>query len=322
MKTGQKVMRVVAVVAVALAAGHVAQSGQKSSVQAASLMPAPTDPGPERVIAASAGDAPVQSLPETDRSFSPALPAPAPQISSPVAVPLAEPDRSPAGPDRIEAAACSAFLALAPRDGAMIDVLLADPCRPEARVVLRHGGLAVTYRTDPAGVLFASLPALQTDALVSARFAGNDRLEARIAVPGAAAMHRFGVQWMGPRAFAVNAFENGADYGDAGHVSTSAPGRPGAGNGFLTMLGDASVEMPMLAEIYTFPVPFRSLPVAVEAAVTEATCGQEILGEVLTAERGTVRLAELSVTMPGCDAVGDYLVLKNLVPDLKLASAN
>ena len=49
----------------------------------------------------------------------------------------------------------------------MIDILLSAPCRRDERVVLRHAGLAVTYRTNAAGALFASLPALSAEAAVS-----------------------------------------------------------------------------------------------------------------------------------------------------------
>jgi hypothetical protein len=42
---------------------------------------------------------------------------------------------------------------------------------------------------------------------------------------------------------------------------------------------------------------------------------------MLTFTGGETRVSDVSVTLPGCDAVGQYLVLKNLVPDLKIASA-
>jgi hypothetical protein len=176
------------------------------------------------------------------------------------------------------------------------------------------------------GAVFASLPALEADARVSVLFAGGETVEARLSLPEAAEFRRFGVQWLGPQSFEVNAFENGADYGQPGHVSAANPHEPAQTmlplDGFLSILGDSGVDAPMLAEIYTFPGTPDPVPVLIEAAVTDATCGREMLGDVLTADRGTVRMSDLSITMPGCDATGDYLVLKNLVPDLKLASAN
>ena len=59
-----------------------------------------------------------------------------------------------------------------------------------------------------------------------------------------------------------------------------------------------------------------------EAAVTATTCGRELLGQTLQTAAGTVKVSDMSLAMPDCDAVGDYLVLKNIVPDMTIASSN
>lgn len=314
----KRLVRVAAVIGIALGAGHLAQRGES---QAAALSVG-SGPVPVSVVPLAASlDADLQrpEPPQADLSL-PLLPEPAARpvaaVPARLAVPtaLAEPDDG-----------CTSRLGLSARPGAMIDFLLTSPCRPGERVVLRHAGLAVTYRINSAGALMGSFPALNPDAAVSVLFSGGETVGATLDLPEAAAFQRFGVQWMGPQAFAVNAFENGADYAMPGHVSAVQPQRPSGAlmpdKGFLTVLGDDQVELPMLAEIYTFPAD-RNVPIVVEAAVTPETCGHEILGESLNAIGGVVRVSDLSVTMPACDAVGDYLVLKNLVPDLKLASAN
>jgi hypothetical protein len=318
MKSGRRLIRVTAVIAVALGAGHVAQSGASNGpTRAASLVPQVT---PQKVTPVAASFEPVLPAQTGGETGLPALPAalPPPRIAPTPS--LAKPEIAEGSPE------CMPLLAVSPRPGAVLDVLLSAPCRPEQRVVLRHAGLAVTYRTNAAGALFASIPALMAEAEVSVLFAGGETIATQIALPEATEHRRFGVQWMGPQTFEVNAFENGADYGEAGHVSSASPKGPAQSllpqQGFLSILGDATVDTPMLAEIYTYPAQHEGVPVVIEAAVTDASCGREMLGEVLTADRGAVRLSDLSVTMPGCDAVGDYLVLKNLVPDLKLAAAN
>lgn len=318
MNSGRKLIRAAAVIAVALGAGHVAQSGSgPGGIYVASFVPqarapkaAPVSVSLEPQMPGLTGlDAAMPSLPKA---------APRPVIA---AVPaLSTPDMAEAPTD------CTPLLALSARPGAVVDLLLSAPCRPDERVVLRHAGLAVTYQTNAAGALFASVPALNPQVEVSILFAGGETVAAQLAVPEAGEHRRFGVQWMGPQTFEVNAFENGAEYGGAGHVSSANPHKAGdrllPQKGFLTSLGDASVDTPMLAQIYTYPAGATDTPVLIEAAVTEATCAREMLGEVLTADRGVVRRSDLAITMPGCDAVGDYLVLKNLVPDLKLAAAN
>jgi len=81
------------------------------------------------------------------------------------------------------------------------------------------------------------------------------------------------------------------------------------------------VDMPLLAEVYTYPA-MGSADVVIEAAVTAQTCGRELLGETLLSEAGRVTVTDLTLAMPDCDAVGDFLVLNNLVPDLTLVAAN
>ena len=312
----KRLIHVCVVIGVALAAGHVAQMGERD-VTFAMIVP---QIKPVDVV-------PLSATTETRLVLADLSPA---EMGLPILPLMADrPDVS--GPARLDAPLavadldCTPVLRLAPGAGAMIDVGLSSPCHPSERIVLRHAGLAVTYRTNSVGALTARLPALTDQAVVSVLFAGGTIIEAELALPEAGQMRRFGVQWLGPLAFGINAFENGAGYGEAGHVSAADAGRPAAGSrdhGFLTLLGDDTVDQPMLAEVYTYPDGTRDVPVVVEAAITAQTCGQDLLGETLNVTGGTVALSDLSVTMPGCDAAGDFLLLKNLVPDMTLASAN
>ena len=81
----------------------------------------------------------------------------------------------------------------------------------------------------------------------------------------------------------------------------------------------------MLAEIYTFPRDTLNGDgterLSIEAEVTEANCGQDTLARTLESDvEGAVAVIELTFTVPGCDAVGDYLVLQNLLQDLRVAT--
>ena len=77
----------------------------------------------------------------------------------------------------------------------------------------------------------------------------------------------------------------------------------------------------MLAQVYTWPADV-TVPseVVIEAAVTDLTCGRELLGETVASVTGTVTITDLTLATPDCDAVGDILVLKNLAPALKIAA--
>jgi len=168
--------------------------------------------------------------------------------------------------------------------------------------------------------VFMAIPALESDARVIVRFPDGFEVASGVAVPDLAGLRRFGVQWQGNDAFQVFGY-NGTDT-----ISAANPGLPPLGdlpmaNAFLTRLGDAAADAPLLAEIYTFPTAGNP-DVVVEAAITPATCGREILGETLASAGGAVTVTDLTLAMPDCDAVGDFLVLNNLAPDLTLAAAN
>ncbi|MDP3958917.1 MAG: hypothetical protein Q8Q26_02355 [Pseudorhodobacter sp.] len=226
---------------------------------------------------------------------------------------------------KLASAACPVQLDLAPQPLAMLGLSLLAPCRPDQRVVLRHGGLTITAKTSATGALFLSLPALEQAAVVAVRFNDGASAEAQIGVPELAGLRRFGVQWLADDAFQVHAFEGEADYGTAGDVRADNPQQPVAGvvpqAGFLTVLGDRHVDLPMQAEIYTYPAdPGIAVRLVVEAAVSAQTCGRELLGELLDSTGGRTTVTDLSLMMPECGAVGDILVLNNLTSDLKIAA--
>ena len=216
--------------------------------------------------------------------------------------------------------ACNTQLDLIPQPGAMIGLTLLAPCNSDQRVVLRHAGLGVTGKTSASGALFAMLPALTAVSEVEVMFPSGDVAKAQIGMPEIAGMQRFVVQWQDTDAFQLHGFENGAGYDQPGHVSASYPGKAGEG-AFLTILGDSTTDLPLLAEVYTFGGD-KTAQIVLESAVTEATCGREILGETIMADDGSVEITDLSLAMPDCSAIGDILVLKNLVQDMKLAAAN
>ena len=68
-------------------------------------------------------------------------------------------------------------------------------------------------------------------------------------------------------------------------------------------------QLPIL---YFDPIPDKN--------VTIANCGLRIEAQTLEVSRaGKMKVQDLSLPIPGCDAVGDFLVLQNLIQDLKVA---
>lgn len=330
MQMKRRIARGVSVLAVALIAGHLVQSmagDQESRVSSE----------PQRVVHLSATTETAHPKPpvlaQATITLAPPSPPQAalPKVPSPegLAVLAAIPQMkltTPEAPAEIVAEACPLTFELSAEPSAMIGLRLVAPCHSGARVVIRHGGLAFTLKTSDAGVLLASIPGMETSGSVEAAFGDGTVAASRLAMPEVGAMRRFAVQWQADDAFQIQAFENGASFGAPGHISASAPHAPAdsapAKGGFLTMLGDPTVATPLLAQVYSFPAdPGAQAEVVVEAAVTPLTCGRELIGETVVSNGGKPVATDLNLAMPACDAVGDYVVLQGLVPDLKLALA-
>ena len=90
------------------------------------------------------------------------------------------------------------------------------------------------------------------------------------------------------------------------------------------LVADAGADA-LMAEVYTFPTLTSDsagrIGLSVEAEVTAANCGRQIAAQTLQLKPGeTLRSRDVTLDMPACDANGDFLVLKNLFEDLKVAA--
>ena len=282
----------------------------------AMALEAPTAPAG---VAATDNDAARQaaSLPDT---------APA---ASPVASVTAEAVTEEPAPETRRAATCRSSMTATSAPLAMVTLALTDPCRPNMRVTFHHEGLMFQVATDATGTVELTVPALSQNALFIADFAEGLGAMASIEVPDLANYDRAALQWRGEAGMQLHALEFGAAYGEPGHVWSDASGSAdttlaGSG-GLLTQLGDPSLDPALMAEVYTFPSGQTrrdgTVSLSVEAEVTARNCGREITAEALQIGRdGVIDGTDVVLTMPGCDAIGEYLVLKNMLEDLKLAA--
>lgn len=279
----KRVLRVVAVLSVALAAGHLVET-MKATAALTGIVAAAATPG----VPGTSG------LPDLSGITSVAATNPATAAGS-----------------------CTPSLALAAAAGAMIDLVLAAPCHPGQRVVIRHSGLSFATRIGPDGRLSLRLPALAADALVAAYFEGSEIALGKIAVPEMASVTRFAVQATAPLQIDLRAVEGDMVYAASGDHD------PKGGTGRMLALGNAAVAQPILAQIYTFPGSDPSAAtLTAELRITAETCSRTFPVETLLSQGGAVQLTTLTVAVPVCGTSGDILVLKNLVPDPKLAVQN
>ena len=316
-----------ATIGIALGAGQIVQNGAGTKHQVAAATMTPTaitqvSAGPKKPLAVLPAQKPLVVATPAPVVVPPQAPVVMAALTDPV---IPAPAPKPAAQPAPVAEACPVTLDLAANENAMIGVTLMAPCAPETRVVLRHAGLAITGKTSVSGTLFVTLPALDAKGEVSVTLKGAPAVTSAVAMPDLAGLRRFGVQWQEADAFQVHAFENGATYDEPGHVSARDPHKPVVGaagtGGYLTMLGDTTVQLPMLAQVYTYPATGKP-EIVVEAAVTSKTCGRELLGETLSSAAGAAVTMDLTLATPDCTAIGDILVLNNLVSDPTMVAAN
>lgn len=224
---------------------------------------------------------------------------------------------------------CGLSVSATAGDGAMVALDIMDPCQPFERVVVEHSGLNLTGQTGVMGLLTMDIPAFETPAFFTVRMPDGTSESALTAVPDLGRYNRVGVQWVEDRQLELHAMEFGATYGEAGDIWAENPGaidRALSGEGgFLSEVGDVTVAEPMLAQIYTFPrdtmLDRGNVRLTIEAPVTETNCGLPTEARTLElGDDGQVAVVGLDFTVPDCDAVGDYLLLQNLLQDLRVAS--
>lgn len=223
---------------------------------------------------------------------------------------------------------CDPDFSAVPAGDGTVRLSLSLPCATAGPVTLAHEGLRFTLVRPADGQISVRLPALTPVARFTVTLDGGARFETEVQVPEAAAYEHVALQWQAGAGMQLHAFEFGADYGAPGHVWADAPKSAEAamrsGGGYLTRLGDGDGPGALLAEIYSFPRALAEregvVRINIEAEVSAANCGRDVTATALQpGADGRLHPAEVVLAMPGCDAVGEYLVLKNLLRDLKLA---
>ena len=212
---------------------------------------------------------------------------------------------------------------------AMIKYTLTAPCFAGAEVVISHSDLMFSGVLSDDGTLTAEIPALATDAMVRAFFTTGETIETSLAVESLNLYDRVLVQSFGASGVQIHAREFGANYGDTGHVwsgsdrdlSVIAEGK----GGYLTTLGDSTLDGVHIAEVYTFPTALSqmtgAIDLTIETEVTAQNCARDIEAQAVQFKVGKeVSSQVLTLAVPDCSTIGSFLVLNNLLQDLTVAS--
>lgn len=298
-----------------------------------------------RMAEASASDT---GLPSVQRGAAPVAPAD-PVVPKPLKAPAraaepleigkialtsAPPPEAPAtaadvaGSDA-PASGCEVTAEAMARPGALVELVVHAPCMAASRVVIHHHGMFFAELTDDDGRLELVVPALAEKAVFIAAFDNGDGAVALTQVPDINDFDRIALQWAGAEGFQLHAREFGATYGQPGHIwsglSAAELKQEPALHGAVVRLGAPMALAPLTAEVYSFPAGQSdragSIALTVEAEITAQNCGRDISAQLLERQaEDRVKTRELELSVPDCDAIGDFLVLNNLLDDLKIAA--
>ncbi|MEQ9692841.1 translocase [Shimia sp. SDUM112013] len=223
---------------------------------------------------------------------------------------------------------CDAELTAEAGAGAMVLLSLSAPCLTGEKVTIHHEALRFSDVVSADGTLQVNIPALSEHAVFAVVFANGDGETAQVSVSSVPFYDRAAVVWRGESGLQLHAREFGAPYGGEGHVwggaARDVAAVAGGAGGFLTRLGNDQIAEGWNAEVYTFPTlttkRYGDVALSIEAEVSATNCNRDISATTMQIrEGGRLMTQEINLSIPECDAKGEFLVLKNLLEDLKIA---
>lgn len=256
----------------------------------------------------------------------PQMPA---EIAPPAQLAALEADLPPAIIDTPMLASpdCAASLDATVMPAAMVTLTLFAPCSPDTRVTIHHHGMIFSILSDAAGQATVNVPALDEAAVFLADLGTGEGAVTVVTVPDLANFDRAVLQWQGVDGPEIHVREFGATYGEDGHIWHQASRDAGTAiegtGGFLVRLGDPAAFNPLMAEVYTYPsgqgLRDGKVDISVETPVTANNCGRELSAQTIQVSPGADPISlDLSLTVPGCETVGEYLVMNQMLFDLTL----
>ncbi|MCU9837275.1 hypothetical protein OEZ49_05815 [Ruegeria sp. WL0004] len=249
------------------------------------------------------------------------LPAPALEQVSPFPVKGEVLPETPLDPTEPQLG-CAIQAVAEPAPMASAKLSVSAPCYGNQRVTVHHSGLIFTETTDDAGNLAVTVPVLSADAVFVVALQNGRGAVATTRVEDLNQIARVAVQWSGAAGLQLHAREFGASYGDTGHVWADTTAK---GHGQVVRLGEPGTLAPQFAEIYSFPSADSpvsgTIALSLEAEVAATNCGRDISAQSIELRGdGTLGTHDLVLSIPDCSAAGDFLVLNNLIEDLKIAA--
>lgn len=226
-------------------------------------------------------------------------------------------------------AGCDVTFEATPGVAAMVNLELSAPCHLNTLVTLQHQGMKFHSMTDDNGLLKVDVPALSQEAIFVATLDQGNGHVAITGVPDVVIYDRTVLQWRGETDLQLHAYEFGAADGEDGHVWKAANRTPvdsvKGDAGFLTTLGTTHGPASLMAQVYSYPTGINpqdgNVALSVKTVVSPDNCGGTLSAQSIQLRPDHPPAARnMSMRVPDCDVIGEFLVLKNMFEDLTLAA--
>jgi hypothetical protein len=217
---------------------------------------------------------------------------------------------------------CEVRLSAVAMPAAMATLTINAPCHKNADFVIAHETLRFSGRTESTGRVEIVTPVLVVDAKFEILFENVEVARTAIYAANVSHFDRTILQWRGAEHLQLHVLESGAGIGQSGHVWTGSSHTPEQAilgrHGFVSSHGTRDAGIPFQAEVYSFPARFGQEAVAVSMPVglmvTDQSCDRMIDLQVIQVASGQIRApTEVSIKLPSCDSVGDFVMLPGAV---------
>lgn len=345
MKPLHKIIMVGTTFVLAAATGHVMQNParfglqeQQAGANSAALVPGLELRNVQQVANIEADTAPVQ-VSGLQIEGQPQLPA-TPQLRTPgndVAVGAMPVDVPATGSgftplDGLTPPAPAELTTIAPRTcaeptlqwrnaaSASVLISIAAPCDAGQMVVLEHEGLRLPITLSDRGDWSGVVPALVSDAVITATLPDGTQLSAEEKVSGLEKVNRVVLAGKGTVPLALHGLEYGSDFNEVGDVHALAPRTADTPlGGWMAAFSAPGVED--YAQIYTAPVNLGDLRLEIEAPVDAEACGIDTTAQVQRVLGGKLEAAKaLSIALPECDDAEGAVMMR--LPDFPMSLAS
>ncbi len=325
----RRILRAGATMVIAAGIGFLMQYGSALAARFTTPKPAvvangiPSDPAQSSTVALALPTPPAEAI-QPPRLAPPANELRLAAVSDPIDLTLQNDATIPS----LFSQSCDVSLSALPSPGAMVRLTLDAPCYQNQRITVSYSGLEFADATAADGGYSVDVPALSKDGPFLVTFADGRSVRSQTLTLTLDGYERAAIMWDGAPTLQIHAYEFGAGFDDPGHVWAGAPRDPTFGvraeGGFLIRLGNPDIFNPMLAEVYSFPydrVPNGgTVKLIVEAEMSARTCGQKIAAKTFQLDgAGIISTSNLALDLPDCGGESGFLVLKNLLQDLKIA---